>query len=147
MTKETNTFKPFSIREVFADKSPRMAKLVPGFVYNYISRILHLDYINGFLEKNGHEMGVNFVYKAVEDFHITEHAHNTENIPDAGRFIFASNHPLGGFDSLLLMRNVDENRRLRIVLHNIIINYCSINSRLRKTVDIQYILNVLFVRQ
>lgn len=108
MTKETNTFKPINIREVFAEKNPRMAKLVPGFVYRYIHRILHLDWINSFLEKNGQEMGVKFVYAAVEDFDITEHVHNPENIPGSGRFIFASNHPLGGFDSMLLMRNVDE---------------------------------------
>ena len=108
MTKETNTFKPINVREVFAEKSPRMAKLVPGFVYRYIHRILHLDWINSFLEKNGHEMGVKFVYAAVKDFNITEHVHNAENIPNSGNYIFASNHPLGGFDSMLLMRNVDE---------------------------------------
>jgi 1-acyl-sn-glycerol-3-phosphate acyltransferase len=108
MTEETNTFKPINVREVFADKSPRLAKLVPGFVYRYIHRILHLDWINDFLTKNGHEMGIKFVYKSVEDFNITEHVHNAENIPDSGRFIFASNHPLGGFDSMLLMRNVNE---------------------------------------
>lgn len=108
MTKETYTFKPINIREVFADKSPRLAKLLPGFIYRYIHNILHLDWINDFVAKNGHESGLNFVYRAVADFHITEHLHHAENIPESGRFIFASNHPLGGFDALLLMRIVDE---------------------------------------
>lgn len=108
MTKETYTFKPINIREVFADKSPRLAKLLPGFIYRYIHNILHLDWINDFVAKNGHESGLNFVYRAVADFHITEHLHHVEDIPESGKFIFASNHPLGGFDALLLMRVVDE---------------------------------------
>ncbi len=104
--KKSNTFKPINIREVFANKSPRLAKLIPGFVYRYLNHILHLDYINNFLKENGHMKGIEFVDKVVEDFNVTEHLHNTENIPDSGRFIFASNHPMGGFDSLLLMKNV-----------------------------------------
>ena len=41
-------------------------------------------------------------------FNIKEHLHGFDNIPDSGKYIFASNHPLGGFDALLLMKNVDK---------------------------------------
>jgi len=103
---KSNTFKPIIIREVFANKSPRLAKLIPGFVYRYLNHILHLDYINNLLKENGHLKGIEFVDKVVEDFNVSEHIHNIENIPESGRFIFASNHPMGGFDSLLLMKYV-----------------------------------------
>lgn len=107
-TKKNEAYKAISIREIFSDKSPRLAKLVPGFAYNYLNRILHLNYINYILEKYGHLKGIDFVDKIIQDFNVKEHVHNAENIPSSGKYIFASNHPLGGFDSMLLMKNVYE---------------------------------------
>ncbi|MCY1721478.1 1-acyl-sn-glycerol-3-phosphate acyltransferase [Prolixibacteraceae bacterium Z1-6] len=105
--KKNDAYKPICIREIFAEKSPGLAKFVPGFVYRYFNKILHLDYINHALKDYGHLKGIDFVDKVVEDFNVTEHVHNADNIPDSGKYIFASNHPLGGFDSLLLMKNVN----------------------------------------
>lgn len=125
MTEENNkqAYKPINIREVFAQKSPRLARLMPGFVYRYINRMLHLDYINRFLEQNGHLKGIDFVDKVVEDFNVKEHVHNIENIPDSGRYIFASNHPLGGFDGMLLMKNVEHKLgKLKFLSNDILMN-------------------------
>uniref|UniRef100_UPI0032166216 1-acyl-sn-glycerol-3-phosphate acyltransferase n=1 Tax=uncultured Draconibacterium sp. TaxID=1573823 RepID=UPI0032166216 len=108
--KKDETYQPICIRKIFAEKSPQLAKFVPGFIYRYFSNILHLDYINHALRDYGHLQGIDFVDKVVEDFNVTEHVHNADNIPTSGKYIFASNHPLGGFDSLLLMKNV--NRKL-----------------------------------
>lgn len=108
MAEQVEKHKPIDIKELFAGKNPQLAKIIPGFIYKYIKRILHLDEINKFLFKYGHLQGVEFVKEAVADFNITEHIHSAENIPDKGRFIFASNHPLGGFDGMLLMKNINE---------------------------------------
>jgi len=105
---EQGKFKPIKIREVFASKSPRLAKMIPGFVYRYINRILHIEFINDLLKKYGHLRGISFVDKVIEEFNVTEHYYGIENIPASGRFIFAGNHPLGGFDAMLLMKAVDE---------------------------------------
>lgn len=107
---KSDTFKPINIREVFASKNARLARLIPGFVYRYINRIMHIDFINGLLKRNGHLQGMDFVEKVVTEFNVKEHIYGIENIPKTGRFIFASNHPLGGFDGLLLMRII--NRKL-----------------------------------
>jgi putative hemolysin len=106
-TKNQHSFKPINIREVFASKSPSLAKIIPGFVYSYIHRILHIDFINDFLKRNGHLEGIEFVDQAVHEFNVKEHLHGLDNIPDTGKFIFASNHPLGGFDGILLMKTVN----------------------------------------
>lgn len=106
--KQKKAYKPIVVKEMVISKNPRIAKLVPGFVYRYITKILHLDFMNDFLKRNGELRGIDFVEKGVEEFRITEHVHNAENIPDSGKYIFASNHPLGGFDSLLLLKNVEE---------------------------------------
>ena len=100
-------FKPIKLREVFASKSPKLSKLIPGFIYKWIDRIIHIDYINDFLSRNGHLMGVNFIKAVIIEFNIREHIYGFENIPDSGKFIFASNHLLGGFDGMLLGKIVN----------------------------------------
>jgi putative hemolysin len=103
---KSESFKPINIREVFAAKSPHLAKFIPGFIYNYLTRIVHIDFINDFLQRNGHLKGIAFINQVVDEFNVQEHIHGIENIPKTGRFIFASNHPLGGFDGMLLAKNV-----------------------------------------
>ncbi|MCK5729830.1 MAG: 1-acyl-sn-glycerol-3-phosphate acyltransferase [Draconibacterium sp.] len=116
-------FKPIDIREVFKTKSPGIAKIIPGFIYNYLKRILHLDFLNEIMESNGHLMGIDFLEKVVKEFNIKEHIYGYENIPDSGRFIFASNHPLGGFDGILLMKYVEKKLgKLKFLTNDILMN-------------------------
>ena len=108
MVNENSTadFKPIDIKEIFREKSPGLYRLMPGFVFRLIHRVMRLDFINSFIVKYGHLEGMDFVTASVRDFEVTERVFGAENIPASGSFIFASNHPLGGFDSLLLMENV-----------------------------------------
>ena len=125
MTEEnsTNTVKTINIREVFADKSPGLAKLLPGFVYRYLHKILHIDFINTILNKYGHLQGTEFVDKVVEEFNVREFLHGIENIPQEGKFIFASNHPLGGFDGMLLMKAVETRLgKFKFLANDILLN-------------------------
>jgi len=104
----TNTFKPINIRDIFRKKNPALSRLIPGFVYCYINNTLHIDFFNDFILRNGHLNGIDFVNQAIIEFDIKETFYGLENIPETGRFIFASNHPLGGFDALLLMQLVNK---------------------------------------
>jgi len=99
--------KPINIRETFSKKNPGFAKKIPGFVYRYINRILHIDEINELLTNHSKERGVEFARSMVKYFNVKETINGRENIPSSGRFIFASNHPLGGFDALLILCNID----------------------------------------
>ncbi len=102
------TFKPINIREVFASKNPVMARMMPGFIYQYINRIMHIGFVNDLLEKYGHLKGTAFIDQVVKEFGVKQHLHGLDNIPQSGKFIFAGNHPLGGFDGMLLLKNVDD---------------------------------------
>lgn len=105
---EEKSFKPINIREIFKKKNPRLARLIPGFIYRYIHNQLHLDFFNDFIAKNGTLKGIEFVNQVIKEFRVKKHFTGLENIPEEGRFIFASNHPFGGFDAMLLMQIVDE---------------------------------------
>ena len=74
---------------------------VPRFVVSWLKRFIHQDHLNGCLSQG--YLGIDFAEKALEyyDTHIT--VEGLENIPDDGRFTFASNHPLGAIDALSLI--------------------------------------------
>lgn len=91
------------VKKVFHQKNPRLAPLIPGFVYRFIKNIVHEDYINEFLRKHGHKQGLEFIEAIIADFNVTTEIIGEENLPLQGRFIFAGNHPLGGFDGMVLM--------------------------------------------
>ncbi|HZL08513.1 MAG TPA: 1-acyl-sn-glycerol-3-phosphate acyltransferase [Prolixibacteraceae bacterium] len=99
--------KPINIRELFLKKNPKLAKKLPGFVYRYITRIMHIDEINELFDKFGDNKGIEFARNMVNQFNVHETINGIENIPASGRYIFASNHPLGGFDALLILCNID----------------------------------------
>ena len=103
-----NTFKPIKVKELFQKKNPALARFIPDFVFRYINKILHLDFFNDFMKRNGHLKGISFVNQAIIEFDIKEEINGFENIPESGCFIFASNHPLGGFDAFLLMKCVEK---------------------------------------
>ncbi len=105
---KTGSFKPINIKQVFAAKNPAMAKVMPGFIYRFIHSLMEIDFVNNLLERHGHLLGIEFINKVVEEFNVTVHFEGMENVPDRGRFIFASNHPLGGFDGMLLLKAVNE---------------------------------------
>jgi 1-acyl-sn-glycerol-3-phosphate acyltransferase len=95
--------KPVNVRQVFRDKNPGLARILPGFVYRYLEKIVHQRDINDFLSKHGEKQGLEFARAAIQEFNVAVTVVGDENLPSAGRYIFASNHPLGGFDGILLM--------------------------------------------
>ena len=124
-----NGIKPIDIREVFKEKSPKLAKFIPGFVYSFITRIMHIRDVNEILAKYGDQKGIDFVHRAVEHFQVKEKVIGLENVPTEGRFIFASNHPLGGFDGLLLMSNVNKHLgEVRFLVNDVLMNIPQLES-------------------
>jgi len=122
MTEEHLTnIKPIDIKALFAEKNPRLARFIPGFIYRYINHIMHIHEVNEIIEKYGSLHGIDFVRNVVKYFNVTQEVVGMENVPAQGRFIFASNHPLGGFDSLLLMSNVhDRAGELRFLVNDVL---------------------------
>ena len=112
-----------NVREVFRNKNPRLAGLLPGFIFRYLEKIVHQEDINNFLERHGEKIGLDFVQAVLEEFDIKLSVKGIDNIPGNGRYIFASNHPLGGFDGLLLM-SVLESRfsGFKVLVNDILMN-------------------------
>lgn len=78
-------------------------KLIPGALLKLLERLIHQDELNAVLEKTYPLEGSPFAAGVYEWFNVSLKAEGLENIPDGGRFIFASNHPLGGLDGIGLI--------------------------------------------
>ncbi len=91
------------IKKIFSEKSPRLARMIPGFIYAYLKNILHLDYVNGYMERHGDKMGLDFLEPAYREFNVRMEVKGEEHLPATGRFLLVANHPLGGFDGSMLI--------------------------------------------
>lgn len=107
-----------NIRRIFREKSPRLARFIPGFIYRYLERILHQDFVNGFMARHGKKGGLEFIEAAFEEFNVKMEVRGEENLPANGRFLFVSNHPLGGFDGIMLIHILRRHYPEVIVLVN-----------------------------
>lgn len=105
------------------EKNPAIAKMLPGFIYRYIKRIIHQDFINNLLDKHGQKRGLNFVDAVIEDFNVKFVIRGEENLPSEGRYIFAANHPMGGFDGIILMHILGQKYdEVKFLVNDILLN-------------------------
>ncbi|HOI31766.1 MAG: 1-acyl-sn-glycerol-3-phosphate acyltransferase [Bacteroidales bacterium] len=105
-TTQAQTDRLIDIEAVFRQKNPKLFKAIPGFVFQYLKRVIHQDQINDFIQRSKHLYGLDFVDAAITEFNPTVIIHGHENIPVSDRIIVASNHPLGGLDGIALMQAV-----------------------------------------
>jgi putative hemolysin len=105
------TEKFIDVEGLFMSKNPSLARLIPGFVYAYLKRVIHQDKINKFLYSNRDSWGLDFVEAIVRNFEIRPIPKGEENIPVGGRYLMAANHPLGGLDAMAWMYLISQVRK------------------------------------
>ncbi len=114
---------PVNVREVFRNKNPRLAGLLPGFLFRYLERIVHQLEINSFLERHGDKTGLDFVHAVIDEFDVKLTVEGIDDIPREGRYILTSNHPLGGFDGMLLMSILEKKfNGFKVLVNDILMN-------------------------
>ena len=91
------------VEKVLRTKNPSVAKMVPGFMISYLKRIVHQEELNDFLKSSGHLKNAELIGAGLRYLNIKYNVHGKENIPAGGRYIFVSNHPLGGLDGLVFI--------------------------------------------
>ncbi len=101
-------FQPIELKKIIEGKNPKLAKRIPGFVYSLLNRILHLNEVNAIIKNRKSNSGVEFITEVINYSGSQYEIYGIENIPESGKFIFASNHPLGGLDGLILLKLLNE---------------------------------------
>ncbi len=93
----------FELDRIIGNKNPALLKILPRFVLNYLKKIIHQVDLNELINNYGHLYGLDFLDACLKSFGVKISYKGLENIPVEGRWIVASNHPLGGLDGMALM--------------------------------------------
>jgi putative hemolysin len=106
--KPESTVPRIDVEKVLYSKNPSLKKVVPRFFVNYLKRIVHQDELNSFLEESGHLKDAELIEAGLRFLEIKYQVRGTEKIPLPGRYIFVSNHPLGGLDGLVFIYEISK---------------------------------------
>lgn len=101
-----NTKLFLDLDKILKSKNKRLYHLLPRFILKYLKRIIHQDELNHIMRTYKDLEGLDFVIGVLQYFNITTQSVGVENIPSEGRFVFASNHPIGGIDGMIFMQEV-----------------------------------------
>lgn len=88
--------------KVIKEKAPGIYNKMPRFVISYLKKKIHQEELNEILTIYADKDGVDFMQSCVEYFHLKLDTYGLNEINTADRYIFASNHPLGGLDGICL---------------------------------------------
>ncbi len=108
--------------KVLAEKAPKIYNKVPRFAINYLKRKIHLDELNEILTIYADKYGVDFMQAVVGYFNLTLETSGLENIQDDKKYIFVSNHPLGGLDGICLSAVIGErfDKKIKYVVNDVL---------------------------
>jgi 1-acyl-sn-glycerol-3-phosphate acyltransferase len=120
------------LEQLFAKKNPKLLKILPKFIFTYLKKITHQEEINGYIYRHRDKFGLDFIDAILDEFGVKSEViiphplspsipqslnpsipltHLTNLISPSGRYIIASNHPLGGMDGMALIQAVGQVRR------------------------------------
>jgi len=90
------------VDSVLRSRLPKYYKYIPRFVIRWLERTICQDQLNTILVKMADKNSVDAATAALNEMGITVECTGLDNLP-TGRFMFVSNHPLGGLDGLALI--------------------------------------------
>lgn len=92
-----------NIEQILRARMPGLMRFIPSWLIRRLEHAIRQQELNGFLSRNFPKRGSEFASAVLRDLNINLQIEGMENIPQFGRFIFASNHPLGGLDGISLI--------------------------------------------
>jgi putative hemolysin len=121
------TEKTIDIDQILKDKLGAKYPFVPGFLVNWLKRIVHQDQVNAFLWESRDKTGVDWLEECVSYLDMTLKIVGKENLPspdDKRLYTFVSNHPLGGEDGVALGAVIGRHYdgRFRYLVNDLLMN-------------------------
>lgn len=112
------------IEKVVKTKAPSLGKKLPSFLFRFLENTICQEQMNYILRKYAGCEGVDFAKALLSELNVTTNIAGLENIPDKGRFTFASNHPLGGLDGVSLVATFGEKypSGIKFVVNDLLMN-------------------------
>ena len=126
---EENRNLEIDIEQIIRNKSPRLARFIPRPVFRWIKRVIRQDEINDVLRKYGHLEGTAFIQAVLDEWGYNPHIVLKGDIDPSCKYIFASNHPLGGLDGLILANEIEKRYGpVKVMVNDLLMNITPIKS-------------------
>lgn len=111
------------IARILKDKNPKAARWVPGFVVRFVEWLICAKQLNRVLETYRDCNPIDFTKGMLATAGVEYRVHGIENVPKDQRLLFASNHPLGGVDGMILAVVVEQIQpNVRLIVNDILLN-------------------------
>jgi len=116
------------IEKALLEKNPKLYKLLPCFLVNFLKKLIHQEDINQILNKLHDKNGLEFINLGLEEMNVKTKSSGLENIPKTGGVIIVSNHPLGGLDGVAIIKEIGKIREdLHIMVNDILMQIKNFN--------------------
>ena len=108
------------IKSILNSRIPqKKRKWIPSFLITGVEKLIRQKELNEILRATLPSEGSEFARRVLEYLNISVSVEGLENLKDGARYMFASNHPLGGLDGMALITVLgdkygDENMRFLV---------------------------------
>lgn len=114
------------IKAVLDSRLPKSKRRwIPPFLISWVERLIRQKELNEILDATLPSEGVEFARRVLEYLDIKVEVEGEENLSHGGRYMFASNHPLGGLDGMafisILGKKYGEDN-IRFVVNDVLMN-------------------------
>lgn len=94
--------------KILKEKAPKLYKRTPNFVIELLGKIIHLKEMNKIIADNDGKRGVDFADAILNTLNIKNNVIfvNEQAIKKGEKYVFVSNHPLGGLDGLTITSEI-----------------------------------------
>jgi len=115
---------------VIKAKAPKIYNKIPKCFISYLKKKIHQDELNEILTIYADKDGVDFMQSVVGYFGLTLNVVGLDKIEKEGRYIFASNHPLGGLDGICLSAVIGEkfDKKIKYPVNDLLLHIPNLRS-------------------
>jgi len=111
------------VSELIKSKNAKLHKRMPRFVISWLKKTIHQDEINDFMVANKDKKNAEFCESVMTYFNCEVVIHGLENVPKEGGVVFASNHPLGGFDAIAIVSKLNGIRNdIKFIVNDLLLS-------------------------
>ena len=114
------------IKSILEKRIPKKKRRwIPSFLIRYVEKLIRQDELNEILRATYPGRGSVFSRKVLQHLDISLEIKGIENLREGERYMFASNHPLGGLDGMALITVLGEkygDENVRFLVNDMLMN-------------------------
>lgn len=121
MEDKKKSLEPIDFKKIIRSQENKTVKKLPNFIIALIKIILQEKKLNRFISANGDKYNIDFIKGTHSYFNVKVEAYGLEKLDPNGRYIFVSNHPIGGFDFSSIMKTLDQKfKNIKVIANKVL---------------------------